>query len=206
MATRVRSEDWQLTDIVPAPKDAPNGAVGELQALHSTGWFLKAFVGEVAGVPVLLDLRLEWLGNAVHGQHDHQDFVVSGQVLHSIPVGRLIRETIAKVAADQRQRRRQLAKSSPPSGIAERELDRQPGPRNPSDLLAAGGRLMAENDMRALSGFPSQPPRRGRRGRSDEEYRRIANAVLDLQKEDPKHVVLRLADQEDTHEETMRSR
>ncbi len=121
---------------------------------------------------------------------------MTGQLLHSIPVGRLIREMIVKVSEDQRQRVSDLKK--PPSR------------RSKDDTLigriARGHREMVKSDLEALSSFPDQEPRRGPKGIADEEYREVANAILDLQRVDAKHVVVRLADEWGWVEETMRTR
>lgn len=188
------SSEWHLTGIYSPGPQAHPAAVAELHAVNaSTGASLRASIGDREGRPVLLDLH-------IRGGGPFMDQGVNGALVHSIPLGRLQREAIARSVRDRRRLARQLKKPAPKVGSEDSFLGR----------LARGRRLMDEETAASLEAFPATAPPRGRRGMSDEQSRQLALELLEMK---GPHLVRQLANREWPGEEedkgrleTMRSR
>jgi hypothetical protein len=190
MATRVDSGLWYLADVLPPQESDSPGAGWRFRAFHPVGWWLSGSIGERDGIPVILNIALEPVGRtvaeAMNGGPTAPDDVVTGQLLHSIPMGRLVNEMIAWVVRWRREHSEDLSRQRPAHAPADSQLG----------MIAQVVRSNRDAITEGLKGFPLEPPKRGRNAVSDGENARIANAVLALQNEGTKHIVLRLKEKE----------
>jgi len=188
---------------VTTPRRKSPGVIAEFGAINDqTPWSLRGSIGDRNGAPVILDLVLDRtaLANAELAGSSFVDDVVTGELLKSIPMGRILQDVTAQVAADQRTRAERLHR---PAKI-------KTG-RPVIGTIADGTRRRDSLDRLAFEQFPTDTPRRGRRPTDDTELARLVGVLLDLQESDTRNVIKRLAKKEGGSAgpvplETMRSR
>jgi hypothetical protein len=206
MSPRVSSSKWRVSWVGAPLKDAPAWAVAQFHLMHEDGpWVLTGLVASVDGVPVVAEMTLHshlalWGDDVTKG-------AITGELLKSIPMGRVLQEVTADVAV----RMEELAREDlrPEKG---KKKVRPQGPSFDADLLREGMKAFKRRDLEALSSFPDGVARKRGRPVSVETHAGVARAVLALQaadkeaKRESKNLVRRLAERDDVELETMRSR
>ncbi len=208
MSPKVPSSGWRVGAVTAPSKQTPANVVAEIQVLHEDGpWVLVGQVASLDGVPVVVELTLH-SNMALWGDRAAES-VITGELLKSIPMGRILQDVTAVVSVRMQELAKQTARR-PRSRSKTKKSD-------PNEalfqLLSEGRRAIDQRDHEALTAYPDGAPKRGRPV-SVEMHAAVARALLDLQEADrvsgreSKNLVRRLADRQVPvlDLETMRSR